>query len=620
MTNLLGNSGFEAEWGDEKSHRCLVCAVKGAPHEADIGNIFTPPHWLTWFRHDPGTWDQPEVRDAWRTGDPRRVHSGEKGMLLFTFYRNHDAGFLQQVQVTPGDILRLTAWAHAWSNWHDGEHPDDPRWSDGPGYAAGYAMAGDVEDDNWRNFTFQVGIDPTGGRDPFSEDVVWAPGAHIYNEYAPVPPVEVTAQAAVVTVFLRSRTLWTFKHNDAYWDDAALEVVGHEELPEPEPERGQPREQYERAYVLLPPGASEELALAVVDATWDDHRYTFGGSADDAGIGDLDVRRVIAINPEQWPGNLREFFEEYYPGVRYSSITGRSPEAVAAQLTGGFTLRGVHDRAGADWLVSEGLEGWCLQAVYVGTDAVALNLERYADVGVRMLVNLRYSYATDDGGQGTMPGPERLAAFEEACVETMRRNPAAWAFVYGNEMNNPREYPRNHALTPEYYAQSYNRVWATKPDGARMFLGAIDPYNPGWGDWRETWAWVLDTLLGCDGLAMHTYTHGPDVNLVWGHRKFGDAPLEGVYYDLRVLESQMAIVPTWARGKPVVVTETNHFVRADGDIGWEAGAGEWVRKAYEYFAEMGVAGACLFRFNYDDWRFGNLPQVLGALREVGGGQ
>ena len=114
--NLLRNEGFEADWGEEKSHRCLVFPKGKEPFETDVGNIFTPPGWVTWFRHDPGTSDQPEVRDAWKHIDPRRVHSGEKGVLLFTFFRRHDAGFLQQVPVTPGTRLRLTAWAHAWSN------------------------------------------------------------------------------------------------------------------------------------------------------------------------------------------------------------------------------------------------------------------------------------------------------------------------------------------------------------------------------------------------------------------------------------------------------------------------------------------------------------------------
>ena len=420
--NLLRNGGFEADWGEEESHRCLILPRDGGPYEADVGNIFTPAGWVTWFHHDPGTWDQPEVRDAWATHDPRRVHSGQKGMLLFTFFRKHEAGFLQQVQVATGTRLRLAAWAHAWSNHKDGPHPDDGRWSEGPGYNAGFLLEGEAPDSDWQNFVFCVGIDPTGGTNPFASTVVWGQGAHIYNEYAPVPPVEATAQGDTVTVFLRSKTAWPFKHNDAYWDDAELAVVGapvpqvrlshhptglkvgdvvtiearslaaltHVRLavlqpsggelvsgavavgrdgdwhtwtaatsplgeagthrvvfsaagdveavgtfecaPAPPPQRGLPRVQYSRTYVLLPPDADAAWALAVVDGAWDLYRYTIGSSADDAGIGDLDVRRVIAVNPGVWPGDLQAFFEEHYAGVEYVPIEAGTPAELAQKL------------------------------------------------------------------------------------------------------------------------------------------------------------------------------------------------------------------------------------------------------------------------------------------------
>jgi hypothetical protein len=87
--------------------------------------------------------------------------------------------------------------------------------------------------DDWANFTFWVGIDPTGGANPFADTVIWGQGAHIYNAYAQVPPVEVTAQSDTVTVFLRSQTQWAFKHNDAYWDSVSLEIVEGDEEPEP---------------------------------------------------------------------------------------------------------------------------------------------------------------------------------------------------------------------------------------------------------------------------------------------------------------------------------------------------------------------------------------------------
>lgn len=100
-------------------------------------------------------------------------------------------------------------------------------------------------------------------------------------------------------------------------------------LPRP---RGHPRVQYARTYVLLPPGADDSWAQAVVDATWEARRFTIGGSADDAGIGDLDYRRVIAVNPAAWGGDLGAFFETYYPGVVYQFVEADSPAALRAAL------------------------------------------------------------------------------------------------------------------------------------------------------------------------------------------------------------------------------------------------------------------------------------------------
>jgi hypothetical protein len=340
--NLLKNGDFEADWSNEKSHRCLVFREGAGLQEKDVGNIFTPPGWTTWFRHDPGTWDQPEVRDAWEAHDPNRVHSGQKGMLLFTFFRRHDAGFLQRVPVTPGTRLRLTAWAHAWSNHNIEGYAwcnDDGRCSCGVGRDAAFILEGEAPElngDPWNdaipNFLFYLGIDPSGGIDPLADTVAWGRGAHIYNEHAQPPAVEATAKSDTVTVFLRSRTMWAFKHNDAYWDN--VELVALDDVPKPEPEsgRGVPREQYRRIYVLLPPGSSADWALAVVDGSWDQRRYTIGGSADDAGIGDLDDRRVIAVNPERWPSDLRGFFKQHYTGVDYTAVEAKRPAELKQKL------------------------------------------------------------------------------------------------------------------------------------------------------------------------------------------------------------------------------------------------------------------------------------------------
>ena len=341
MTNLLQNGNFEANWGTEKSHDVLILRPDAPPYQSVVGNIFTPPGWLTWFRHDPGTWDQPEVRDAWRSLDPYRVRSGEKAILLFSFNRRHDAGFLQQVRVEPGKRLRLTAWMYAWSNHELSGHRDcldDPRCSCGVGRQVVAIAEGDappLNRDPWNdavsNALFVVGIDPTGGIDPRAATVVWGDAWYVYNGYQELS-VEVEAQAETVTMFLRGTMLWRFKHNDNYFDDAMLVVVGDE--PPPPKERGEPRVQYERTYLLLPPDAGEAWALAALAATWDVRRWTVGGSADDSAIGDLDYRRVIAVNPDGWPGDLAAFYEQFYPGIEYMAVEAESAEALRGALEG----------------------------------------------------------------------------------------------------------------------------------------------------------------------------------------------------------------------------------------------------------------------------------------------
>jgi len=93
--------------------------------------------------------------------------------------------------------------------------------------------------------------------------------------------------------------------------------------PEPEPCRGAPREQYERTYVLMPPvhdgnrEANKHIILKIMSIIWDLERWTVGGSGDDSGLGDLDVKRVIGVLPGQWPSDLGEFINEHYPGTVY---------------------------------------------------------------------------------------------------------------------------------------------------------------------------------------------------------------------------------------------------------------------------------------------------------------
>jgi hypothetical protein len=176
--------------------------------------ISSPKHWVTfWKEGGEISWDlsnkegyrRPECKVIERVEpylDPIRIHSGNKAWQLFTFYAIHDAGIYQQVDVEEGSTYRFSAYTHAWSSQNDDPH--------------------NSTDDKY-NFTQAVGIDPTGNTDPYASSVLWKED-HIYDTFGKIS-VEAEAKSNKITVFLRSKTKWRFKHNDVYWDTTNLEKV-----------------------------------------------------------------------------------------------------------------------------------------------------------------------------------------------------------------------------------------------------------------------------------------------------------------------------------------------------------------------------------------------------------
>ena len=304
---VLFREGFESgEW----THAVKVFPVEGDPHEKEIGNIFTPKSWLAWFLHDEGTWDQPEAHNTWEHVDPRRIHSGIGAYQLFSFWRHHDAGLMRQVQVEPGTNLRLTAYAHAWSNASLEGHEDccdDGRCSCGVGrdivaipITEIPAPSGDPWKDAVGNSVFSIGIDPTGGTDPFADTVEWGEAYVIYNGYAHQLEVEVVAQSSIITVFLRNITKWGFKHNDGYWDDVVLESI--DEPPPP----------YDSTMLVLPQTATPEQLYEILTLAFPDRR-TFGFSHDDAGH--LNGTAVLYNIPNEEKPAYLDFYATRYPAV-----------------------------------------------------------------------------------------------------------------------------------------------------------------------------------------------------------------------------------------------------------------------------------------------------------------
>jgi LysM repeat protein len=201
--NLLQNPGFEAPYAKQ-------CCESNIP----IAEVQVAWGWSGWWlqpNQDPQhpsaggnpSWHRPEWREA-NCGSPcaNRVRSGGDAQKYFTFWSVHDAGMYQQVSgVTPGTLLRFSTYMQAWST------------------DAQYGLS------NYnQTMGMRVGIDPFGGTDAFSPNIIWSDPFDTFDAWG-LYSVEATAGSGTVTVFTRSTPHYGNQHNDIYVDDASLVVV-----------------------------------------------------------------------------------------------------------------------------------------------------------------------------------------------------------------------------------------------------------------------------------------------------------------------------------------------------------------------------------------------------------
>ena len=196
--NLLVNPGFE----DGYSYR----PDPYAPEEGTQGELYVANGWELWYDNVPGQGGynyRPEYRpeDGYVFTDPLRVRSGRYAHKMFTTFSTHTAGLYQRAKVPEGSQVEFSIWVEVWSS-----EEDDPHHSTSPG-----------------KYWVSVGIDPYGGTDAFSEQIVWSDRIEHYDEHVQLS-VTAVAQADHVTVFTKGAPEWPVRYNDSYWDDACLIV------------------------------------------------------------------------------------------------------------------------------------------------------------------------------------------------------------------------------------------------------------------------------------------------------------------------------------------------------------------------------------------------------------
>ncbi|HSM58822.1 MAG TPA: LysM peptidoglycan-binding domain-containing protein [Candidatus Sulfomarinibacteraceae bacterium] len=204
--NLLQNPSFE---GGYSAYTPRTAQEHADCPDGICNTVQVPSGWYPWWVKEQSTDANPEYKSA---GAPfhNRVREGGQAAQYFTFHRTHKAGFYQQVNVPANATVQFSIWGQAWVS-----NNDEPS-SDGNA-----------------PINMRIGIDPYGGTDPYSPNIVWSGLQQPYDAYQQFV-VQAQAQGSRVTVFTYSAPPFPMRHNDVYWDDASLVVVGQQPAPPPE--------------------------------------------------------------------------------------------------------------------------------------------------------------------------------------------------------------------------------------------------------------------------------------------------------------------------------------------------------------------------------------------------
>jgi len=185
-TNLLMNPSFEGEYKPFGT----------------INELNHAANWFPWWRDGESNL-RPEFKPAEIAIAANRVHSGDRAQQYFKSFGQFKAGLSQAALNIPiGTRLQFSAHGQAWS-------------------CIEFSSCSDGTSFEPANMLMRVGIDPFGGTDPFSGDVVWSAYFNPLDRWE-LACVEAVAESATITVYVWASPDGPRQNQDIYWDDASL--------------------------------------------------------------------------------------------------------------------------------------------------------------------------------------------------------------------------------------------------------------------------------------------------------------------------------------------------------------------------------------------------------------
>ncbi|MBX3014840.1 MAG: hypothetical protein KF832_25190 [Caldilineaceae bacterium] len=291
---------------------------------------------------------------------------------------------------------------------------------------------------------------------------------------------------------------------------------------------------------------------------------------------------------------------------------------------------GLHDAGGEQLLLDAGRPGWIVFTEELGTDPRdrrGRDYRPWADKGLGVIARLNHGY----GPAGTLPAGDQHEAFAQRCANWVAASPGCTHWIIGNEPNHPNEWPQGNPITPQRYAMYYTFCRDAILDlpgheTDTVLVAAVAPWcakgsyaGNSEGDWIKYFEDVLRFVSICDGIALHTYTHGAHPSLISSESKMSNPTFAHRLLHFRAYREFMAAIPLAMRSLPVYITETNQ-----GDHGWVDANTGWVQAAYAEINHWNqqpntqkIHALCLYRWNnHDQWEMGNKPGVLDDFRQA----
>ena len=336
---------------------------------------------------------------------------------------------------------------------------------------------------------------------------------------------------------------------------------------------------------------------------------------------------------------------------------------------------GIYEPGGEHLMLEVNRPGWILFSEVLGhnpNDRSGKDYTPFADQGLAVMTRLNNGYHP----QGTIPFSGEYANFARRCANFVAASRGCRVWIIGNETNYAVERPGaknrvsgrppqssfasadpqlrglperfnaqrtaaarlenqrenqdedGEVITPDMYARCYrlcrdaiHRVAGHETD--RVLMAAVAPWNthttyngnPS-GDWIKYFQDIL-LLLGpseCDGITLHTYTHGADPSLIQDDSKLLSFPQH--HYHFQSYRDFMQAIPHNMRHLPVYITETDQVAAwQDVNRGWIQTAyreiDEWNRKA----GNQKIRSLILYRWpQIDQWHMEGKRNLIDDFR------